>query len=61
MPVARDEELTDDSERGGRSREGFADADDKRNPIPPTEQGDPPHRTSESGRARDSELGKEYK
>ena len=61
MPVARDEELTDDSERGGRSREGFADADDKRNPIPPSEQGDPPPRTPKSGRARDPELGNEPK
>ena len=53
---SRDEELTVDSVRGDRSRDGWSDADDKRNPIPPSEQQQPAEQDAESGRARDPEL-----
>lgn len=58
-PVALDEELGDDATRGERSREGFSDADDTRNPVQPSDHGDPPPQTPESGRDRDPELGRE--
>lgn len=56
-PAPRDERVTDDAERGERSRDGYADADDKRNPIPPSEQGPQRQQDPKSGRARDPELG----
>ena len=52
----RDEEIIDDAERGERSREGWSNADEKRNPIPPSDQGKPPQQDPASGRARDPEL-----
>jgi hypothetical protein len=33
--VERDEPITDDETRGDLSKEGWGDADEKRNPVPP--------------------------
>jgi hypothetical protein len=53
---ARDEEITIDSVRGERARDGWSDADNRRNPIPPSEQQRPVDQDPASGRARDPEL-----
>ena len=52
----RDGEITEDAERGERSRAGWTDTDAHRNPMPPSDQSPPPEQDPASGRARDPEL-----
>jgi hypothetical protein len=51
-----DVNVTEDAERGERSRAGWADADTRRNPTPPSEHGSPADQDPAQGRARDPEL-----
>jgi hypothetical protein len=56
----RDDEVTDDEQRGERSREGWSDADDPRKPVQPSEQrGESAPEVTER-RQRDPELGTKH-
>lgn len=56
----RDDEVGDDEQRGGRSREGWSDADDPQKPVQPSDQrGEPAPEVAER-RQRDPELGTKH-
>lgn len=52
----RDDDITEESERGELSRAGWADADVRRNPTTPSDHGSAPDQDPAKGRARDPEL-----
>lgn len=55
----RDDEVTDDEQRGERSRQGWSDADDPRKPVQPSVQPDEAAPEIAARKQRDPELGKE--
>lgn len=59
-PRPRSDEVTDDEVRGERARAGWADSEERRNPVAPSEHVGEQPPEPESGRTRDPELDKRH-